>query len=286
MAKGKKTCKILKEIRRQIAEANDIEYVVEECQYKGDCLGTCPKCEAEVRYLEQQLHQRQLLGKAVVLAGVSVGMFTLSSCNFNNKTQGESPMAATEEVTTGSVLMPAKKDTSNDTIVQVKSDIVKSVRQPLMGTAPVIKKDIEDECLPQDCELKNIESEDENVESHKVVFDEKERYKQDENGVYDSVEEMPSYSGGTAALMVFIQKNFKYPKEVEELGIQGRIVCTMVINEDGSISDIKVVKSVHPLYDAEFVRVIEAMPKWNPGKHSGKPVKVKYTIPMTMCFRN
>ena len=53
MAKGKKTCKILKEIRRQIAEANDIEYVVEECQYKGDCLGTCPKCEAEVRYLEQ-----------------------------------------------------------------------------------------------------------------------------------------------------------------------------------------------------------------------------------------
>lgn len=49
MAKGKRTCKILKEIRRQIAEANDIEYVVEECQYKGDCLGTCPKCEAEVR---------------------------------------------------------------------------------------------------------------------------------------------------------------------------------------------------------------------------------------------
>ena len=89
MARGKKTCKILKEIRRQIAEANDIEYVVEECQYKGDCLGTCPKCEAEVRYLEQQLHQRQLLGKAVVLAGVSVGMFTLSSCNSNSKTMGE-----------------------------------------------------------------------------------------------------------------------------------------------------------------------------------------------------
>ena len=149
MAKGKKTCKILKEIRRQIAETNDIEYVVEECQYKGDCLGTCPKCEAEVRYLEQQLHQRQMLGKAVVLAGVSVGMFTLSSCNYNNKTQGESPMTNTEEVTTGSVLVPAKKDTSNDTIVQVKSDIVKSVRQPLMGTAPVIKKDVEDECLPK-----------------------------------------------------------------------------------------------------------------------------------------
>ena len=80
MAKGKKTCKILKEIRRQIAEANDIEYVVEECQYKGECLGTCPKCEAEVRYLEQQLHQRQLLGKAVMVAGISAGLLSLNSC--------------------------------------------------------------------------------------------------------------------------------------------------------------------------------------------------------------
>ncbi len=74
MARGKRTCRILKEIRRQIAEANDIEYVVEECQYKGDCKGTCPKCEAEVRYLESQLHKRQMLGKAVVVAGLSLGV--------------------------------------------------------------------------------------------------------------------------------------------------------------------------------------------------------------------
>ena len=92
MAKGKRTCKILKEIRRQIAEANDIEYVTEECQYKGDCLGTCPKCEAEVRYLEQQLHQRHLLGKAAMIAGVSVGMLTLSSCNgTGQRLQGDVP---------------------------------------------------------------------------------------------------------------------------------------------------------------------------------------------------
>lgn len=52
MARGKQTCKILKEIRRQIAEANDIDFITSECQYKGDCLGTCPKCESEVRYLE------------------------------------------------------------------------------------------------------------------------------------------------------------------------------------------------------------------------------------------
>ena len=91
MAKGKRTCKILKEIRRQIAEANDIEYVVEECQYRGDCLGTCPKCEAEVRYLEEQLHQRQLLGKAAMVAGISAGLLTMSPCGNEMYAQVSNP---------------------------------------------------------------------------------------------------------------------------------------------------------------------------------------------------
>ncbi len=77
MARGKQTCRILKEIRRQIAEANDIEFVTTECRYKGDCLGTCPKCEAEVRYLEQQLRQRSLMGRTVALAGISAGVLSL-----------------------------------------------------------------------------------------------------------------------------------------------------------------------------------------------------------------
>ena len=77
MARGKQTCKILKEIRRQIAEANGIEFAKSECRYKGDCLGTCPKCEAEVRYLEQQLRARSLAGKAVALAGISAASLTM-----------------------------------------------------------------------------------------------------------------------------------------------------------------------------------------------------------------
>ncbi len=77
MAQGKQTCKILKEIRRQIAEANGIEFATSECRYRGDCLGTCPKCEAEVRYLEQQLRSRQRMGKTVVLAGISAGALAL-----------------------------------------------------------------------------------------------------------------------------------------------------------------------------------------------------------------
>ena len=78
MAKGKQTCKILKEIRKQIAAENDIKLVIEECTYHGDCLGTCPKCEAEVRYLERELEKRQRLGKAAVVAGLSVGLLGAS----------------------------------------------------------------------------------------------------------------------------------------------------------------------------------------------------------------
>ena len=77
MARGKQTCKILKEIRRQIAEANGIEFATSECRYKGDCLGTCPKCEAEVHYLEQQLRARSLAGKAITLAGISAASLAM-----------------------------------------------------------------------------------------------------------------------------------------------------------------------------------------------------------------
>ena len=81
MAKGKQTCKILKEIRKQIAEENDINLVIEECTYQGDCEGTCPKCEAEVRYLERELEKRQRMGKVAVIAGLSLGtMLTATSC--------------------------------------------------------------------------------------------------------------------------------------------------------------------------------------------------------------
>ena len=78
---GKNKCKALKEIRRQIAEENDIPFIVSECTFQGECTGTCPKCESELRYLEQALAYRQLLGKAVFIAGISVSVCaSLTSC--------------------------------------------------------------------------------------------------------------------------------------------------------------------------------------------------------------
>lgn len=80
--KGKEKCKALKEIRQKIAEQNDIAFAVSECTHQGDCRGTCPKCEAELRYLERQLEIRKNLGKAVVVAGISAGMcMPMAACN-------------------------------------------------------------------------------------------------------------------------------------------------------------------------------------------------------------
>ncbi len=75
MSRGKDICKRLKEVRREIARANDIEYITSECRFKGECTGTCPKCEAEVRYLEEQLSLRHRAGKAIAVAGIAASMF-------------------------------------------------------------------------------------------------------------------------------------------------------------------------------------------------------------------
>lgn len=79
MHPGKQKCKILKQIRKQIADANDIRYVIDECPHKGECPGTCPKCEAEVRYLETQLAERRRLGKAVAIVGLAAGLTAVAS---------------------------------------------------------------------------------------------------------------------------------------------------------------------------------------------------------------
>ena len=78
---GKKKCKMLREIRQKIANENDIPLVTEECKYKGDCKGTCPKCEAELKYLENQLEKRRALGKAVTVSAVALGLVSsLAGC--------------------------------------------------------------------------------------------------------------------------------------------------------------------------------------------------------------
>ena len=102
----------------------------------------------------------------------------------------------------------------------------------------------------------------------------------EEQTIFEVVENMPDYPGGQAALMQYLAKNIKYPTIAQENGTQGRVIVQFVVNRDGSIVDAKVVRSVDPYLDKEALRVINTMPKWKPGMQRGKPVRVKFTVPV------
>jgi TonB family protein len=96
----------------------------------------------------------------------------------------------------------------------------------------------------------------------------------------DQVEEMPQFPGGTKKLKEYIEANTCYPEGAEDSCVQGRVIVTFIVEEDGSLTETRVVRGLDPLFDAEAVRVVESMPKWIPGKLNGKTVRIRYTIPV------
>ena len=103
---------------------------------------------------------------------------------------------------------------------------------------------------------------------------------EEENKVFDVVEQMPSFPGGPSALMAYLSSHVKYPAVAEENGIQGRVTVQFVVEKDGSVTDVKTMKSVDPSLDREAERVVRSMPKWIPGKQNGSAVRVKYFVPV------
>ena len=174
--------------------------------------------------------------------------------------------------------------------------VLDNVRTSIKFTAPVIKED--DKVNPED-EMKtqeeimnskaaisvfNVMGNDENGEVLKIknmIVNEPVKPKVEENQVFEYVEQMPSFPGGPSALMQYLSKNIKYPPFAEENGIQGRVVCTFVVERDGSVTDIHIAKGVDSSLDKEAIRVVSAMPKWIPGRQNGQMVRVKYTLPVT-----
>ena len=141
---------------------------------------------------------------------------------------------------------------------------------------------VEDDVKLDDVEI--VSSEDDaasaQVEAYTppaVVEEEEESSQQ----IFTVVETMPEFPGGQGALLQYLAKSIKYPVIAQENGIQGRVSCSFVVNKDGSIVDAEVIRGVDPSLDKEALRVINSMPKWSPGKQRGKPVRVKYTVPVT-----
>lgn len=103
----------------------------------------------------------------------------------------------------------------------------------------------------------------------------------DDDKVYEVVEVMPEYPGGQNELLTYLARNIKYPEESVKNKEEGRVSLTFIVNKDGSISDVKVVRNATPPLDAEAIRIVKSMPNWTPGKEKGKVVRVAYTVPVT-----
>lgn len=103
--------------------------------------------------------------------------------------------------------------------------------------------------------------------------------------VFAIVEKMPQFPGGEKAINEFISKTLQYPVIAQENGIQGKVVCSFIINQDGSVTDAEVISGVDPSLDREALRIVSAMPKWTPGTQRGKAVRVKYTMPVTFTLQ-
>lgn len=137
---------------------------------------------------------------------------------------------------------------------------------------------VEDDVETESIEINTEDDKEEVVIAAPVEAPEEE---EEEEVVFVVVESMPEFPGGQQALFKYVNENVKYPVIAQENGIQGRVICQFVVNKDGSIVDIEVVRSGgDPSLDKEAVRVIKSMPKWKPGKQRGKPVRVKFTLPV------
>ncbi len=248
--------------------------------------------------LRRQTGRRNVLSMLlVVLTFLAVVVFMVAKSAYDEYQAKHQVM---DQVTELSALTQQKKEAKVERkeipVRQEEQKVVEKVKSSVKFTAPVIKND--DEVKPED-ELKsqdeimnskvaigalNVVGNDENGEvlkAKEVIATEPVKPKEEENKVFDVVEQMPSFPGGMGALMQYLSKSIKYPVIAEENGIQGRVICTFVVERDGSITDVRIAKSVDPSLDKEAQRVVKSMPHWIPGKQNGSAVRVKYTLPVT-----
>ena len=235
----------------------------------------------------------------LIIAAALVGGFL--AWKVIEQKQAEEQQAYMEAMELAKLQQQAKKEEKKKEPVKPKIEPKKEIpvaRETQKFTAPVIKKD---ELVKEENQVKQMDKLDEKVA---VGTENKEGTKsrlaeavrsdiavaapppppapkpEVSNKVFDVVEEMPHFPGGPAALQAFLSSNTKYPVVAQENGVQGRVIVSFVVERDGSITDVRVVRSVDPSLDREASRVVRSMPRWSPGKQNGSTVRVKYTVPV------
>ena len=235
----------------------------------------------------------------LVIAAALVGGFL--AWKVIEQKKAEEQQAYMEAMELANLQQQAKKEEKKKEQVKPKIEPKKEIpvaRETQKFTAPVIKKD---ELVKEENQVKQMDKLDDKVavgsEDKEGVKDRTVEAVRSEiavaapppppapkpevaTKVFDVVEEMPSFPGGNAALMSYLNSNTKYPVVAQENGVQGRVIISFVVERDGSISDVKVARSVDPSLDREAQRVVKSMPRWTPGKQNGQTVRVKYTVPV------
>ncbi len=238
--------------------------------------------------------KRNLWSLLIVLIAAVV---IFSAIAIKNVIQANQRVAVTTGVELSQIQTKKQPKVEKKTPVKIEQPKqVEKVKSSIKFTAPVIKKDEdvkpEEEMKNQDDLQKtkttigafNVQGNDEvggEVLKAKEEIAQPEPPKEEENKVFDVVEEQPSFPGGQGALMQWLSDNIKYPVIAAENGVQGRVIVQFVVSKTGSISDVKVVRGVDPSLDREAVRVVSQMPKWTPGRQNGTTVNVRYTLPVT-----
>ena len=177
------------------------------------------------------------------------------------------------------------EDVDTDFVFEEELDIIQTAETPPPPPppppAPVVVEVLN--VVEDDQEVEEVEIVSEDDVEEEIVIDipvAAPIEEEEEEVVFQVVEKMPEFPGGQQALFEYLSKNIRYPVIAQENGLQGRVICQFVVNQDGSIVDIVVVRSVDPSLDKEAERVIKSMPKWKPGEQRGKAVRVKYTLPV------
>ena len=160
-------------------------------------------------------------------------------------------------------------------------EITKQEQKPQPVEVP--KQTTQIQVVEDDVEVEDIEINadvDQNEVIEEYVAPEVVEEEIEEAEIFTVVEEMPEFPGGMAKLADYLAKNIKYPQLARESGIQGRVFINFVVENDGSVTNVKVMRSLGGGCDEEAVRVVKSMPKWKPGKQRGKPVRVSYNLPV------
>lgn len=150
---------------------------------------------------------------------------------------------------------------------------------PQVTIINVVEDDVE---VEDDIEIDIEFDEDEAMEEFEFVVEDEEI---EEQHIFLVVENMPEFPGGEAAMYKFIGKNIEYPRMAKESGISGRVFITFVVERDGSVTDVQILRGIGGGCDEEAVRVIRKMPRWSPGKQRGKPVRVQYRMPIKFTLQ-